>query len=93
MTQEEVKAQLAKHPLKWEQTELDQDPIAEVGVMEDDVYIAYIISDGDLLIKADDGGPSNIEVYLGCETQNTEKLKQIAEEHRIDFICKLLHIY
>lgn len=93
MTQEEVKAQLAKHPLKWEQTELDQDPIAEIGVMEDEVYIAYMISDGDLLIKADDGGSSNIEMRLGCETQDTEKLKQIAEEHRIDFICQLLHIY
>lgn len=93
MTREEIKAQLAKHPLKWGQTEIDQDPIAEVGVMEDEVYIAYMISDGDLLIKADDGRFSNIEVYFGCETQDTEKLKQIAEEHRIDFICQLLHIY
>lgn len=92
MTREEVKAQLAKYPLKWEQTEIDQDPIAEIGVMEDEIYIAYIISDGDLLIKADDGRYSNIEVYFGCETQDTEKLKQIAEEHRIDFICSLLHI-
>lgn len=52
-----------------------------------------MISDGDLLIKADDGRYSNIEVYFGCETQDTEELKQIAEEHRIDFICQLLHIY
>ena len=92
MTREEVKAQLAKCPLKWGETRLDKDPIAEAGVMHNEVRIFYIVTDGDVLIKADDGEICAVGEYLGCEGEDVEDLKAKAEAHRLDLICRLLGI-
>lgn len=92
MTREEVKAQLAKCPLKWGETRLDKDPIAEAGVMHNEVRIFYIVTDGDVLIKADDCEICAVGEYLGCEGEDVEDLKAKAEAHRLGFICRLLGI-
>ena len=92
MTREDVKAQLAKCPLVWGETRLDKDPIAEAGVMHNEVRIFYIVTDGDILIKADDGEICAVGEDLGCEGEDVEDLKAKAEAHRLDLICRLLGI-
>lgn len=92
MTREEVKAQLAKNPLEWGETRLDKDPIAEAGVMHNEVRIFYIVTDGDVLVKADDGEICAVGEYLGCEGEDVDDLKAKAEAHRLGFICRLLGI-
>lgn len=92
MTREEVKAQLAKRPLEWGETRLDKDPIAEAGVMHNEVRIFYIVTDGDVLIMADDCEICAVGEYLGCEGEDVEKLKAQAEAHRVDLICRMLGI-
>ena len=92
MTREEVREQLAKCPLEWKETRLDKDPIAEVGVMNNEVHIFYIVTDGDVLIKADDCVICAVGEYLGCEAGGVEDLKSKAEAHRLDFICRMLGV-
>ena len=92
MTREDVKQQLAKHPLEWGETRLDKDPIAEAGVMHNEVRIFYIVTDGDVLIKADDCEICAVGEYLGYEGEDVEALKSKAEAHRLDLACRLLGI-
>ena len=92
MTREEVKAQLAKNPLEWGETRLDKDPIAEAGVMHNEVRIFYIVTDGDVLVKADDGEICAVGEYLGWAGEDVDDLKAKAEAHRLGFICRLLGI-
>mgnify|MGYP000929958734 CR=1 FL=1 len=89
MTREEVKAQLAKSPLEWTRS---KDPIAEAGVMHNEVRIFYIVTDGDVLIKADDCEICAVGEYLGYKGEDVEALKSKAEAHRLDFICRMLGV-
>ena len=90
MTREEVKAQLAKCPLEWEE-DIDGRLFAEVCRLEREVCIIFILAEGDVYIKADHGGTHHAGEFLGVEGSE-EELKLIAESHRLDFVCRMLGI-
>lgn len=90
MTREEVKAQLAKSPLKWEE-DIDGILTAEVCPLEREVCITYLLTEDDVYIKADHGGTHHAGEFLGVEG-GEEALKTIAEDHRLLFACRLLGI-
>lgn len=90
MTREEVKAQLAKCPLEWEEN-IDGNLIAEVCPLEREVCITYLLTEDDVYIKADHGGTHHAGEFLGVEG-GEEALKTIAEGHRLDLICRMLGI-
>ena len=90
MTREEVKQQLAKCPLEWEE-DIDGRLFAEVCPLEREVCIIFILAEGDVYIKADHGGTHHAGEFLGVEGSE-EELKLIAESHRLDLICRMLGI-
>ncbi len=90
MTREEVKQQLAKNPLEWKRN-IEGKLIAEVCTLERDVRITYHLIEDDVYIKASSGGVRTVGEFLGVES-GEEALKNIAEAHRLDFICRLLRI-
>lgn len=90
MTREDVKAQLAKNPLEWEEN-IEGNLIAEVCPLEREVCITYLLTEDDVYIKADHGGTHHAGEFLGVEG-GEEALKTIAEGHRLLFACRLLGI-
>lgn len=90
MTREEVKAQLAKCPLEWEE-DIYGNLIAEVCPLERGVCITYRLIEDDVYIKASYGGVRSVGEFLGVEG-GEEALKTIAEGHRLLFACRLLGI-
>ena len=90
MTREEVKAQLAKCPLEWEE-DIYGNLIAEVCPLEREVCITYRLIEDDVYIKASNGGGRFVGEFLGVEG-GEEALKTIAEDHRLLFACRLLGI-
>lgn len=90
MTREEVKAQLAKSPLEWEE-DIDGILTAKVCALDRDVCVAFRLIEDDVYIKAANVGGRFVGEFLGVEGGD-EVLKSIAEAHRIDLICRLLGI-
>lgn len=90
MTREEVKAQLAKCPLEWEE-DIDGILTANVCALDRSVCITYRLIEDDVYIKAANGGGRFVGEFLGVEG-GEELLKTIAEAHLIDLICRLLGV-
>ena len=91
MTCEDVKAQLAKCPLEWEEWTCVHGLFAKEVDLNDWVSVFYNIARGELYIEAhyvDDriyGDPIHV-------SEDIDELKAKAEDHRIDLICRMLGI-
>lgn len=90
MTREEVKAQLAKCPLEWEE-DIDEKLTAKVCDLDREVSIIYRLIEDDVYIKAANGCGRFVGEFIGVEG-GEEALKTIAEDHRLLFACRLLGI-
>lgn len=90
MTREEVKAQLAKCPLEWEE-DIEGILTAKVCSLEREVCITYRLIEDDVYMKAAHSGGRFVGEFLGVEG-GEEALKTIAEGHRLLFACRLLGI-
>jgi hypothetical protein len=90
MTREDVKAQLDKCPLEWEE-DIDGILTAEVCPLEREVCITYRLIEDDVYIKAANNCGRFVGEFLGVEG-GEEALKTIAEASRLDFACRLLGI-
>jgi len=90
MTREEVKAQLAKRPLEWEE-DIDGILTAEACPLEREVCITYRLIEDDVYIKAANDSGRFVGEFLGVEGGD-EALKIIAEDHRLLFACRMLGI-
>ena len=84
MTREEVKAQLEKSPLEWENRE------AELVILTQWLEMKYSIDWRELSIEICSPEECIVD-YIASSNDDTE-LKAIAEAHRLDFICRLLGI-
>lgn len=84
MTREEVKAQLAKSPLEWENGE------AELAILTQWLKVKYSVGCGELDVEM--CSPEEcIPDYIASSDDDSE-LKAKAEAHRLDFICRLLGV-
>lgn len=90
MTREEVKAQLAKCPLEWEE-DIEGILTAKVCDLEREVCITFRLIEDDVYIKASNVGGRFVGEFLGVEG-GEELLKTIAEGHRVDLICRMLGV-
>lgn len=90
MTREDVRAQLAKNTLEWEE-DVDGNLIAEVCQLEREVCITYRLIEDDVYVKATYRGVRYVGEFLGVEG-GEETLKTIAEDHRLELACRLLGI-
>ena len=90
MTREDVRAQLAKNPLEWEE-DVDGNLIADVCQLEREVCITYRLIEDDVYVRATYRGVRSVGEFLGVEG-GEETLKTIAEDHRLDLICQMLGI-
>lgn len=90
MTREEVKAQLAKCPLEW-QKDIQGRLFSPVVQLEREVRITFVLTEGDVYVKADYGGVHRVGEFLGVEGSE-EELKIIAEAQRLHIACRLLGI-
>ena len=93
MTREEVKAQLAKCPLEWEEKNetISAKAISWVGFP----CVDFVIFLGESLhlsmyLSEDDRLPSIL--ISEEEEESVERLKANAEAHRLDLICQMLGI-
>lgn len=88
MTREEVKQQLEKSPLRWEDKEVEI--VAHVDTGDTPIELHYAIR-GDCL---------NVTIFVNGETtesfigqyEDVDYLKYAAEDHRLDLICRLLGV-
>lgn len=91
MTREEVKAQLAKCPLEWEEWTCVHGLFAKAVDLNDSVSVFYNIARGGLYIEAhyvDDriyGDPIHV-------SEDIDELKDKAEDHRLLLACRMLGI-
>jgi len=90
MTREEVKAQLAKNPLEWEE-DIEGILTAKVCALDREVCITFRLIEDDVYIKASYAGGRFVGEFLGVEG-GEEALKTIAEAHRLELICQLLGV-
>lgn len=90
MTREDVKAQLAKCPLEWEE-DIEGILTAKVCALDREVCITYRLIEDDVYMKAANGCGRFVGEFLGVEG-GEEALKTIAEGQLIDFACRLLRI-
>lgn len=90
MTREEVKAQLAKCPLEWEE-DIEGILTAKVCALDREVCITFRLIEDDVYIKASYAGGRFVGEFLGVEG-GEEALKTIAEDHRLDLICRMLGV-
>lgn len=90
MTREEVKAQLAKCPLEWEEN-IEGIITAKVCALDRTVCITYRLIEDDVYIKAANDSGRFVGEFLGVEG-GEKALKAIAEDHRLLFACRLLGI-
>lgn len=90
MTRDEVKAQLAKCPLEWEEN-IEGIITAKVCALDRTVCITYRLIEDDVYIKAANDSGRFVGEFLGVEG-GEKALKAIAEDHRLLFACRLLGI-
>lgn len=90
MTREEVRQQLAKFPLVWEE-DIEGILTAKLCPLEREVCITYRLIEDDVYIKASYAGGRFVGEFLGVEG-GEEALKTIAEDHRLDLVCRMLGI-
>lgn len=90
MTREEVKAQMSKCPLEWEE-DIEGILTANVCALDREVCITYRLIEDDVYMKAANGGGRFVGEFLGVEGSE-EELKAIAEGQRLLFACRLLGI-
>lgn len=90
MTREDVKAQLAKNPLEWEE-DIEGILTAKLCALDREVCITYRLIEDDVYIKAAKGCGRFVGEFIGVEG-GEETLKTIAEDHRLYLICKMLGI-
>nr|DAT62080.1 MAG TPA: hypothetical protein [Caudoviricetes sp.] len=90
MTREEVKAQLAKSPLVWEE-DIEGILTAKVCDLDRDVCVAFRLIEDDVYMKAAHSSGRFVGEFLGVEGGD-EALKTIAEGHRLLLACRLLGI-
>jgi len=90
MTREEVKQQLEKNPLEWEE-DVNGILTAKVCDLDKDVCVAFRLIEDDVYIKAANVGGRFVGEFLGVEG-GYEALKTIAEGHRLLLACRLLRI-
>lgn len=90
MTREEVRQQLAKNPLEWEE-DIEGILTAKVCDLDRDVCVAFRLIEDDVYIKAANVGGRFVGEFLGVEGGD-EVLKSIAEDHRLLLACRLLGI-
>ncbi len=90
MTREEVRQQLAKNPLVWKR-DVEGILTAEVCPLDRNVCITYRLIEDDVYIKAANDSGRFVGEFLGVEGGD-EALKIIAEDHRLELICRLLGI-
>lgn len=90
MTREDVRQQLAKNPLQWEEDTLGH-LFSEVFPLDRDVRIIFVLIEDDILIKVDYGGGRSVGEFLGFEGDD-EELKEFAEAHRLDLACRMLGV-
>lgn len=90
MTREEVRKQLAKNPLEWEE-DIEGILTANVCALDRSVCITYRLIEDDVYIKASNVGGRFVGEFLGVEG-GEEALKAIAEDHRVDLICRMLGV-
>ena len=90
MTREEVRKQLAKNPLEWEE-DIEGILTANVCALDTSVCITYRLIEDDVYIKASNVGGRFVGEFLGVEG-GEEALKAIAEDHRVDLICRMLGV-
>ena len=90
MTREEVRQQLAKCPLEWEE-DIEGILTAKVCDLEREVCITFRLIEDDVYIKASNVGGRFVGEFLGVEG-GEEALKTIAEAHRVDLICRMLGV-
>lgn len=93
MTREEVKAQLAKCPLEWEEKNetISAKAISWVGFP----CVDFVIFLGESLhlsmyLSEDDRLPSIL--ISEEEEESVERLKANAEDHRLELVCQMLGI-
>lgn len=90
MTREEVRQQLAKNPLEWEE-DIEGILTAKVCALDRNVCITYRLIEDDVYIKAANDSGRFVGEFLGVEG-GEKALKAIAEAHRLDLICRMLGI-
>lgn len=90
MTREEVKAQLAKNPLEWGEN-IEGIITAKVCALDRTVCITYRLIEDDVYIKAANDSGRFVGEFLGVEG-GEKALKAIAEDHRLDLVCRLLGV-
>lgn len=90
MTREEVKAQLAKCPLEWKE-DIEGILTAKVCDLDRNVCITYRLIEDDVYMKAAHSSGRFVGEFLGVEG-GEEALKTIAEDHRLDLICRMLGV-
>ena len=88
MTREEVKAQLAKCPLEWEET-IYPDEIVSTLDISGSVKLQYTIAGTSLGVR---GISYDRSIFGTCLYHGEEDPKAKAEAHRLDLICRLLGI-
>ena len=90
MTREDVRQQLAKNPLQWQEDTLGH-LFSEVFTLDRDVRIIFVLIEDDILIKVDYGGGRSVGEFFGLEGDD-EDLKYFAEAHRLDLACRMLGV-
>lgn len=89
MTREEVKAQLAKCPLEWEETIYPDEIVAEAIDISGSFKLQYTICGTSLGVR---GINYDNTLFGTCLYYGEEDPKAKAEAHRVDLICRLLGI-
>lgn len=88
MTREEVKAQLAKRPLEWEETIYPDEIVTTALDFGESVKIQYTISGQSLGAMIFSWDRPIFGMCLHCGGEAHAK----AEAHRLDLICRMLGI-
>ena len=88
MTREDVRAQLAKNPLEWEEK---NETISAKAIS----WVGFLIFLGESLhlsmyLSEDDRLPSIL--ISEEEEESVERLKANAEDHRLELVCQMLGI-
>ena len=89
MTREEVKAQLAKFPLEWEETIYPDEVVAEAIDFCGSFKIQYTILGKSLGARGINYDSTLLGTCLFCEEEDP---KAKAEDHRLLFACRMLGI-
>lgn len=89
MTREEVKAQLAKNPLEWEETIYPDDIVTTALTFGGSVKIQYTIEGGSLGAMVFGWDRPIFGMCLHCGGGGLEAK---AEAHRLELICRMLGI-